>query len=299
MLDCWWLSGKLWRLLELHQFLFSIRNGVLDDSVDRVPDRHARLLIRTLTRLNEQCAALDLPFVGPEIDRFVLRLKLGSAAALTQAAAREAIDAIHHRMMDVFQDAVFLNVSAGKARYHSAVADADASWERQTIDESIGRAFPSAVPDLRAAFDCYATENNTACVFHLMRAVEHGLRAFAVAVGVQTTGLPLEHQQWQRVIEQAEARIRDAKPESWSQPAKERGLAFLQTAVADFRAFKDSVRNLVMHARPSGTYDEHHALSILNRVLESLARLATRVSERHATLILEESVFAEPHRGTR
>ena len=281
------------RLLTNVQLLFSIRNGLLKDSIAPISDRHARILLKKLAELKDQCDGLELPFIGSEIERLILELKMRTVGRVSQSKARAAIDSIHNRMVDVFKDAVFLNVSAAKARYHSAVIDADASWEKRTIDASIMRAFPSAVPELTAAFDCYATENNTACVFHLMRAAEHGLRAFAVAVGVQTTASPLEYQQWQRLLEQAEARIKNAGIGSWSQPAKGLGLDFFQATVADYRALKDSVRNLVMHTRPTATYDEHQALSTMNRVQECLARLATYVQEGDSQTLLHESVFTE------
>src|SRR5260370_20575712 len=46
-------------------------------------------------------------------------------------------------------------------------------------------AFPEAKEDTERAVDCYALEQNTACVFHLMRVAEFGLRAVAKKVGAK------------------------------------------------------------------------------------------------------------------
>jgi hypothetical protein len=61
----------------------------------------------------------------------------------------------------------------------------EADWQ-QTIAQ-----FKSAKPDILAAVDCYALEHFTACVFHLMRVLEHCLRELSEAVN-----LTFDVQQW-------------------------------------------------------------------------------------------------------
>jgi hypothetical protein len=64
--------------------------------------------------------------------------------------------------------------------------------------------FPSARSDAIAATDCYALGQYTAAVFHAMRVLEYGLRELAQAVN-----LTFDVQQWQSIIEQIEAEIRN------------------------------------------------------------------------------------------
>ena len=45
--------------------------------------------------------------------------------------------------------------------------------------------FPKANEEITLAGNCYATENYTACVFHLMRGVEHGAKAMVKAMNAQ------------------------------------------------------------------------------------------------------------------
>lgn len=84
-----------------------------------------------------------------------------------------------------------------------------------------------ALGELESARNCYATDNYTACVFHLMRMAEHGLRALVTAVGVTTPKVPLEYQQWQNLIEQVESKVGAARIEHWPQPAKANATRFL------------------------------------------------------------------------
>lgn len=135
-----------------------------------------------------------------------------------------------------------------------------------------------------------AAGNNTACVFHLMRAAEHGLRALVTAVGVTTPKIPLEYQEWQNLIEQVEKHADVIN--SWAQPSKSNARAFFNGVIADFYAFKDDIRNILMHTRAGGTYDEAEAHHEIQRVSKCLCRLAdNNVAEGVATSVLNASLF--------
>jgi hypothetical protein len=154
--------------------------------------------------------------------------------------------------------------------------------------------FPSARGEIKEAGNCLAVECNTAAVFHLMRAAEHGLRCLVRSVGVTAPKVPLEFQEWQNLIEQVESRVDAAKITSWSQPSKGNALAFFGSTVSDYYAFKDAIRNITMHTRSGGTYDGPGALSVRNRVQDCLVRLSGHVDELNPTkLLLQEAEFAK------
>jgi hypothetical protein len=48
------------------------------------------------------------------------------------------------------------------------------------------RAFPSIAAEVEDGVDCYALGHNTACVFHMVRVAEIGLRAIARERGIKT-----------------------------------------------------------------------------------------------------------------
>jgi hypothetical protein len=142
----------------------------------------------------------------------------------------------------------------------------EADW-RPVID-----GFPRTKDDAKAAVDCYALAHNTASVFHSMRVVEHGLRAFATAVNVT-----FEVKQWHVVIEEIEAAVRDLS-KSWSASAgKSMWLSFYSGAAKEFFYFKDGWRNYVSHG--GDPYGEHDALSVLEHVKAFMSHLASRLGE--------------------
>ena len=143
--------------------------------------------------------------------------------------------------------------------------------------DEVEKAFPDATSEIKEAGSCYALARNTAAVFHLMRAAEHGLRGFVIAVGISTPAIPLEYQQWQALIEQF-ASLSKVAVDKWPEPMRTNARAFFSRVIADFFAFKDDVRNVCMHTRTGGTYDGPGALSVRNRVVMS-SRLSATVLE--------------------
>jgi hypothetical protein len=150
---------------------------------------------------------------------------------------------------------------------------------RETPDpwQPIYDKFPSAKPDVRSARMCYALGEDTACVFHLMRVAETGLRALARERRVKIRRKPLEWANWQDVIRAIRAKTEPIG--KWrAGPAKEAALDFYNGALGEFEAFKDAYRNNVMHARKS--YSDKESASIMHHVCGFMTRLAAKVDER-------------------
>jgi hypothetical protein len=136
--------------------------------------------------------------------------------------------------------------------------------------------FPSAKLDIKAAGNCLALDLPTAAIFHLMRVVEIGLRALARQLKVKIKNTPLEYAEWNRIITEIEKKI-EVMRQMPRGPKKETELVFYRDLVGAFNAFKDVWRNNVMHTR--GTYNEHEALGVFERVRGFMQRLANKVSE--------------------
>ena len=135
--------------------------------------------------------------------------------------------------------------------------------------DKVAVAFEEATIDIQAASRCLALDEGTACVFHSMRVLEHGLRWLADAVG-----LPKEqvaHENWKNVIDQIERRIRSVETAPKSSDKLER-LRVYSGAAVQFRYFKDAWRNHVSHARAH--YDSRKAAAIWNHVKEFMQHLA-------------------------
>jgi hypothetical protein len=140
------------------------------------------------------------------------------------------------------------------------------------------KAFPSINNEVRSGVDCYALGHNTACVFHMMRVAEVGLRAIARERGVNTVrkNTPVEWGTWGDVISAIETAVRSIVQATAGQK-KDDALAFYNSIVSDLRALQDLYRNKTMHLR--GNYDEGQAQSAMIRVRHLIETLAGRLAE--------------------
>lgn len=280
------------------EFLVIQRNTLFADPALLAAKFHLDQLIKLLGRVRTASLALAFRDAVREIDHFTRKASLSK---ITNQQVTSDIDAIRRRLKDSLLTGAFVFLPHDKARWHQAlVPDAhvatiwpdNADWQPTPIPVQLHQAFPAAISDLQAARNCFATDNHTACVFHLMRAVEHGLRALALAAGVGSTKIPLEFQMWQQLITQIESQIKNAHIEKWTQPSKGNALAFFGAVIADFYAFKDDIRNVLMHTRTIEDYSEAQALHLIERIENCLLRLAGKVQEGSTTPILIESTFS-------
>ena len=152
--------------------------------------------------------------------------------------------------------------------------------------ESVEKAFPSAVEDIKGVGNCLAAECNTAAVFHLMRVAEHGLRSLARDRRVKTLpkkGHPIGLATWEEIIRELETTelAIQSFPKSL---AREAQFAFYHGAMMQFRRFKNVFRNRVMHTREG--FDRTDALGMFENVRDFMQGLSRRISETNRTPII-------------
>jgi hypothetical protein len=155
---------------------------------------------------------------------------------------------------------------------------ADFLEQKNLFGRQVSEAFPSAAADIKDAGNCLAVDLNTAAVFHLMRVVEHGLRALAVKLGVPIPNDELEYEDWNSIINQTYVKVK-ALTDSAQGTKKEKAelREFYNGVMQEFSGFKDVWRNAVMHTRRG--YNEKEAAGVFERVRDFMQRLATKVSE--------------------
>lgn len=132
---------------------------------------------------------------------------------------------------------------------------------------TVHEAFPSADDEIWEACRCFALARDTACIFHLMRVLESGLRCLARTLLIGLSG----GEAWQNVIDLIEAQIRELQ-KSPRGPKKQRVLQFCSEAAKEFVYFKDAWRNHVMHSR--ATYGVDESTRILGHVRDFMVLLA-------------------------
>jgi hypothetical protein len=145
----------------------------------------------------------------------------------------------------------------------------------ETFGKKFSAAFPSAIYEIDEAGKCYALGRSTACVFHLMRAMEIGIRTAARALGIPDPVKGSERN-WGAMLKKIKDEIdrrNGTKPPSW-QP-KDREL--FEEAYVSLDAVRVAWRNTTMHVENKYTEDE--AEHIFVTVRGFMKKLASRMDE--------------------
>jgi len=174
---------------------------------------------------------------------------------------------------------VFLQVPTTRRKYVD---------NEQLFGADVYRQFPSARIDVCESGNCLAADCGTAAVFHMMRAVEWGLRSLCVHLGFRqlkcknkktgkVTYKPISYQQWETILSQLQSRMETKLQNVRGGPKKQAWQEFYFPAVQDINAFREAFRNHVMHARR--VYTATEAEAVKDRVERFMRLLATRVAE--------------------
>ncbi len=219
--------------------------------------------IGQLTSLKTHCEQLDLGTSGELIEQTIGHLRESSLqrVAVAWVSMMNGVDFLRRAFQAELKKRTFLALPSVRAHYYPALIAGAASIK-----------FPLAVHDMTDACRCLALGCDTACVFHLMRVLEHGLVALADTLAVQS-----EFENWKNIIDQIEAEIKKLEQQPKSQQ-KSDDLQFYSEAAKEFRYFKDAWRNHVAHSRADYDFTEAH--KIMEHVKDFMVHLATRLSGR-------------------
>jgi hypothetical protein len=144
--------------------------------------------------------------------------------------------------------------------------------ESQFSDELRDR-FRTAADEIESAGRCIAFENSTACVFHLMRAIECAVKAIWATLNLAP---PKLSDNWGALIGPMDKQLALPKNERiqlWATEEK-----FFAEAVADLRAVKKAWRDTTMHVER--TYSREQAMKVFEASLGLMTHLATRLDEK-------------------
>ena len=159
----------------------------------------------------------------------------------------------------------------GKAIYY--ISDhVDLLSDSPLFGDKVDEAFPSASYDVTEAGRCLALRRPTACVLHLMRALETGLASLSAALGVS-----MPRKSWDVIINKLEKEIKDRSLNPPNEKWKEEDESFFSGAASHFRIIKNAWRNHAMHGRDK--YTEQEAGDIYGSVRSFMQHLSERLSE--------------------
>jgi hypothetical protein len=174
-----------------------------------------------------------------------------SARDVDFASLATRMTVLRQAIIDDLSQHVFLYIPAEKRKYLDP--------KQQLFGDDVHIKYPAARLDIAAAGRCFALDEWTACVFHLMRVLEIGLNRLAESLGL-TLG-PAEN--WKNILDQIEKEIRELEQLPRDADKMTRTANCAEAAV-QFRYFKDAWRNHVSHARAH--CDEREARQVYQHV---------------------------------
>jgi hypothetical protein len=233
--------------------------GSADEKVGAIHESALQHIYNSLERLESDLRDLELPLSATSAKR--LKSNLSNAQKLNHY--KFLIAELRTRIFDEIDNTFLLQISADKAKLYESL---------DPFGEQVAKSFPSVCYDAIEAARCRALNRSTACVFHLMRVLEIGLKPFATRFNV-----PTDRQNWHNIIEGIEKAIRkmDEDPQrtkDWKDQQE-----FFAGAAMHFMFIKDAWRNYVAHARDKSTEEE--AEKVFDNVRGFMQRLAMRLSE--------------------
>ncbi|MEH2590274.1 hypothetical protein [Bradyrhizobium sp. AZCC 1721] len=230
-------------------------------TIERIPNQSARVgeddrakilsplineLIGALTKVEARSALASAA-------RLRLNIENGNSG-LTYEAVRNTLLDIESRFADHLSDIKLFVLNWQEA---SLFGPADNVLGNQRPIEGFSRAYPNAAFEIEEAAKCIALERYTACVFHCMRALEHGIKALCALLGVPDVTKPAE-KNWGAILKAIKERIDEKWPAKTRLP-NTRG-AKIEALYATLDAIKNPWRNATMHVE--SIYAPHEALHI-------------------------------------
>jgi hypothetical protein len=208
-----------------------------------------------LQDLLNECHTLDMP-----VSKTLLLTRMHDSPETTREM-KVILDAVIAEL----KTKTFVFVPSDKAKFYEVI-----------FPSLVSVAFPSATKELEHAGNCLALGENTASVFHSMRAAEIGVRALGTELKI-VLPKPIELADWQEVLNGITAPIKAIENLPRSTAGRDADLQFYSEAAAQLRFFKNAWRVQVAHARE--TYEEPEAVKVFDHTLSLFQTLATRLKE--------------------
>ena len=264
---------NVWQLAHAIAFLESAQRDAefkqeFTEKDSRVPDERMNNYFVPMLKLCEsECRQLELNCALARFQHFNHEIRQG----ITWSELRNQIKVLHEAIHADLCYRRFAYVPTSKAALHDGFG---------LVWEPIWKKIPGAKEDSQRAIDCYALEQDTACVFHLMRVAEFGLRALAKKLHAKIASkgqfCPIEYGEWDKVITAIKNNI-DTARKLPAGPKKQAQLEFYSDAADHCTFMKDIWRNNVSHARQP--YKDTEALAVFGRVRDFIKFLAEHLPE--------------------
>jgi len=243
--------------------------AIVKQNVDRekpVPPEDVELKYKPLLAyIQDQCSRVELSSATSRCEIFQRSLRDG----LTWNELYNEAKVLREAIFSDLPLRRFAHVATTKATLLDKVSE---DWAK-----IVGK-FSDAKDDSQSAVECYALEQDTACVFHLMRVAEIGLRSIARKLHIALTHkgktCPIEYADWDKVITAIKNKIEQFRRLP-AGPKRQQKIESYSDAADHCLFMKDIWRNNVSHTRKP--YKDTEALAAMGRVKEFMDFLAERL----------------------
>jgi len=222
---------------------------------------------------------------------------------MTLGECRGHLIAIREMVTEILQNRVFMYVPLRVSKYAQTyqspmtrLPEPSRAWEGQNplsqkpFGSIVFNVFSGARFDAEQVSLCMVAGASTAAVFHMMRVVEHGVRALGKDLGLRKIKdvhkpipggrfthpkvklTPLEHCTWDKIHKQLRAKIDTRMAKLRPGPVKDDKQSFYSGLLLDFHGFREAWRNHVMHTREEfRERDAEYVMSHVDRFIRALA----------------------------
>ncbi len=188
------------------------------------------------------CILSDLDSIQPEIQRFGLLLNGNPKVEEIRAAAHH----LRFRIIDELQSEYYFQVDREEVRFYEMGA---------LFGDEVAKKFKNASSDIKNAGNCLALQQPTACVFHLMRAMEVAVRVLSKRLGVTIA----PQTPWRKMTGDMDTKI-CAKPDSTDKQKRKKN--DWEAARANLHHVGSVWRNNTMH--PAASYTRGQARDVFD-----------------------------------
>jgi hypothetical protein len=217
-----------------------------------------------LYQLNESLDILDLKMTKI-LSLDLIRMALDTKKPLKYDTVFALVEDLDRRLKDELTLRKLFVIDEKRAAFYQP--------STPHFGQDVSDKFPSATYDIEEAGKCLGVRRSTACVTHLMRAIEPGLNSLATALNVN-----FDRVNWNTILDQVENAIvaigtgPGPHPPNWRADKQ-----YYSEAAVHLRLIKDAWRNHAMHLRDR--YDEERAEAVFLNVRSVMKHLAIRLSE--------------------
>lgn len=215
--------------------------------------RHGAGLIR------QACILADMDSVLPQIDRLDQSFEmLLEKPAYNLDTVGHSIKHLISRIHDELDTEHFFRIDKGDVSFYV---------NKQPFGEVVSDKFPLASEDIEEASKCLALQQSTACIFHLMRAMEGAVKRLGERLGVKNV-----EKEWGKILSDIGGAIERMPNSTLDEKAARNNWSEVH---ANLYHVKQAWRNDTMH--PKQTYSREEAYNVFVAMRVFMAHLVTLV----------------------